>query len=81
MILCEVTYQVLYPWYPSNETFPLFYHVPSLVKIMSITFGLHCLVVFFTILDDVELYALIVVGGFCNLVLILLFGYTTDLFH
>ena len=79
MIICEVTYQVIYPWYPSNETFPLLYHVPYLVKLIYITFELHCLVVLFTILDDVELSDLIGLVGFCNLVLIVIFGYTTEL--
>ena len=81
MILCEVTYQVIYPWYPSSETFPLLYHVPYPVKLIYITFELHCLVVLFTILDTVELSDLIGVGGLCNLFIIVLFEYTTNLFH
>ena len=40
---------------------------------MSITFELHCLVVFFTIINDVELSDFIGVGGLCNLFIIVLF--------
>ena len=65
MILCEVTYQVIYPWYPPNEKFTLLYHVPYPVKLIYITFELHCLVVLFTILDAVELSDLTV---FCWIV-------------